>query len=104
MSPRMVSPPFQLRCAGSMCRLARRSPGRDDRPTALRADRPLVRPSDEGESEPPFTERLDYQPAACVGHIRLHMARRTERHQAVAIEVRAPLATLLDVMHLETVA
>ncbi len=63
----------------------------------LRADRPLISPSGDLGGEAPVAERGDDQPAAGVGGIRLGMARRTERDQAVEIEVRAPLGALDDV-------
>jgi hypothetical protein len=44
----------------------------------------------------------DHQEAARVGGVGLRMAGATERHQPVAIKVRAALRALLDVMHLET--
>jgi hypothetical protein len=65
------------------------------------AERPLVGRSGELGGEAPVTERGDNQPAARVGGIRLGMAGRAERHQAVAIEVRAPLGALDDVVDLE---
>src|SRR5258708_21718195 len=67
----------------------------------LRADRPLISPSGDLNGEAPGTERGDDQAAAHVGGIRLRMARRTERHQAVEIEVRAPLGALDDVVDLD---
>jgi hypothetical protein len=62
-------------------------------------DRPLIGTSDDLDSEAPGAERGDDQAAARVGGIRLGMARRTERHQAVEVEVRAPLGTLDDVVN-----
>ncbi len=53
--------------------------------------------------EAPVAVRGDDQAAARVGGIRLGVARRTERHQAVEIEVRAPLGALDDVVDLEGV-
>jgi len=44
----------------------------------------------------PVAEQGDDQPAARVGSIRLGMAGRAERQQAVEIEVRAPLGALDD--------
>jgi hypothetical protein len=64
----------------------------------LRADRPLVSPADDRGGEAPGAERGDDQPAARVGGIRLGMAGRTERHQPVEVEVRAPLGALDDVV------
>ena len=46
--------------------------------------------------EATLATRGDHQPAARVGGIGLRMARRTERHQAVEIEVRAALGALDD--------
>src|SRR6266436_2933431 len=81
--------------------------GRGTRPTAggrpLRAGHPLVGPVHDLEGEATLATRGDHQPAACVGRIRLRMARSTERHQAVEVEVRAALGALPDVMHLEAV-
>jgi len=68
---------------------------------ALRADRPLISPSGDLAGEAPLAERDDDQAAARVGGIRLGMARGAERHQAVEIEVRAPLGALDDVVDLE---
>jgi len=44
------------------------------------------------EGEAILPPRGDHQPAAGVGRIGLRMARRTERHQAVEIEVQAAWA------------
>jgi hypothetical protein len=66
-----------------------------------RADLPLVSPLSDLDGEAPAAERGDDQPAVHVGSIRLGMARRTERHQAVEIKVRAPLGALDDVVDLE---
>ena len=68
---------------------------------ALHADRPLVSPSGDLDGEAPVAERGDDQAAACVGGIRLGMAAGAEGHQAVEIEVRAPLGALDDVIDLE---
>jgi hypothetical protein len=68
---------------------------------ALRADRPLISLSGDLAGEAPLAERDDDQAAARVGGIRLGMARGAERHQAVEIEVRAPLGALDDVVDLE---
>jgi hypothetical protein len=65
---------------------------------ALRADRPLISPSRDLDGEVPVAQGDYDQAAACVGGIRLGMAGRTERHQAVEIEVRAPLGALDDVV------
>jgi hypothetical protein len=67
----------------------------------LRADRPLISPSGDLDGEAPLAERGDDQPAPRVGGIRLGVAGRTERHQAVEIEVRAPLGALDDMVDLE---
>jgi hypothetical protein len=67
----------------------------------LRADRPLISTPGDLEGEVPFAERTDGQPAARVGGIGLGVARRTERHQAVEIEVRAALGAVDDVVDLE---
>ncbi len=64
---------------------------------SLRADRPLVSPSGDLHGEAPVAERGDDEPTAGIGGIRSGMARRTERHQPVEIEVRAPLGALDDV-------
>ena len=45
----------------------------------------------------PVAEQGDDQPAARVGSIRLGMAGRAERQQAVEIEVRAPWARLTTI-------
>src|SRR6266852_8478701 len=68
---------------------------------SLRADRPLVSPSGDLHGEAPVAERGDDEPTAGIGGIRSGMARRTERHQPVEIEVRAPLGALDDVVDLE---
>ncbi len=75
-----------------------RNPGRLS--PRLRADGPLVSPSGDLDGEAPGAEWGDDQAAAHVGGIRLGMAWRTERHQAVEIEVRAPLGALDDVVDL----
>src|ERR1700730_10125333 len=63
----------------------------------LRVGPPLVSPSaDLDRKKAPGAERGDDQAAARVGGIRLGMAPGTERHQAVEIEVRAPLGALDD--------
>ena len=67
----------------------------------LRAYRPLISPSGHLDGEVPGAARADDQPAACVGGIRLDVARRAECHQAVEIEVRGPLGALDDVVDLE---
>jgi hypothetical protein len=59
-----------------------------------------ISPSGDLGGEAPVAERGDDQPAPCVGSIRLGMARGTKRHQAVEIEVRAPLGALDDVVDL----
>src|ERR1700730_9843327 len=51
----------------------------------------LPRSLPELEDEPTATGRHHDQPTARVGGIRLRMTWRTERHQPVEIEVRAPL-------------
>ena len=81
--------------SGPPSRVVGRSVGR------LRADRPLISPSGGLEGEVPGAARGDDQPAAGVGGIRLGMARRTERHQQVEIEIRASLGALDDVVNLE---
>jgi len=68
--------------------------------SCLRACRPLVAPSDDLERELAAAARRDYQPAPPVGGIRLGVARGAERHQAVELEVRAPLGALDDVVDL----
>jgi len=67
----------------------------------LRLDRPLIGPADDLDDEAPLAERGDDQAAARVGGIRSGMAWRTERRQAVEIEVRAPLGALDDVVDFE---
>jgi hypothetical protein len=67
----------------------------------LRAERPLVSPAGDLGGEPAVAEWGDDQPAARVGGIGLGMAGRAERHQAVELEVRAPLGALDDVVDLE---
>ena len=67
----------------------------------LRTNGPLVSASGDLGGEAPVSERGDNQAAARVGGIRLRMTWRTERHQAVEIEVRAPLGALDDVVDLE---
>ena len=62
---------------------------------------PLVSSSGDLDGEAPGAQRGDDQAAARVGGIGLGMARRTERHQAVEIEGRAPLGALDDVVELE---
>jgi hypothetical protein len=64
----------------------------------LRADRPLISPPSDLDGEAPAAERGNDQAAARVGGIRLGMAGRTERHQPVEVEVRAPLGALDDVL------
>ncbi len=64
----------------------------------LRADGPLISSSGDLDGEAPVAERGDEHPAAHVGGIRLGMAWRAERHEAVEIEVRAPMGTLDDVV------
>jgi hypothetical protein len=61
---------------------------------------PLVGASDHGGGESPSAEWSDDEPTARVGGIRLDMAGRTERHEPVEIEVRAPLGALDDVVDL----
>src|SRR6266851_8169241 len=61
----------------------------------------LARSLPELEDEPSATGRHHDEPTARVGGIRLRMTWRTERHQAVEIEVRAPLGALDDVVDLE---
>jgi hypothetical protein len=63
-------------------------------------DGPLVSPSGDLDGQAPGAERPDDQATACVGGIRLGMARRAERHQVVEIKVRAPLGALDDVVEL----
>jgi len=63
----------------------------------LRADRPLISRSGDLDGEAPVAERGDDQPAPRVRGIRLGMTWRTERHQPIEIEVRAPLGALDDV-------
>jgi len=67
----------------------------------LRTDRPLISPSGDLEGEVPLAERTDDEPAPRVGGIGLGVARGAEHHQAVEIEVRAPLGALDDVVDLE---
>ena len=67
----------------------------------LRADGPLISSSGDLDGEAPVAERGDEHPAAHVGGIRLGMAWRAERHQAVEIEVRAALGALDDMVDLE---
>jgi hypothetical protein len=67
----------------------------------LRADRPLVATSDDLNGESALAQRGDDQAATRVGGIGLGMAGRTERHQAVEIEVRAPLGALDDAVDLD---
>ena len=69
----------------------------------LRTDRPLIRPSRDLDGEAPAAQRLNDQAALEVGGVRPRMAPRTECHQAVEIEVRAPLGALDDVVDLEGV-
>src|SRR6266481_3514901 len=57
-----------------------------------RLDRPLISTAPDLAHEAPVAERSDDQAAARVGGIRSGMAGRTERHQAVEIEVRTPLS------------
>ena len=57
----------------------------------LRAGHPLVGPLHDLAGEATLATRGDHQPAARVGGVRLVMTGRTERHQAVEIEVRAAL-------------
>jgi hypothetical protein len=64
----------------------------------LRADGPLISSSGDLDGEAPGAERGDEHPATHVGGIRLGMAWRAERHQAVEIEVRAPMGALDDVV------
>jgi hypothetical protein len=64
-------------------------------------DRPLISPSGDLEDEAPVAQRGDHQPAPHVGGVGLGVARRTERHQAVEIEVRAALGALDDVVDFE---
>ena len=66
--------------------------------TFLRPDRPLVGPSDHRECELALPQRRDHQPTPPVGGICLRVARRTERDQAVQVEVRAALGALDDVI------
>jgi hypothetical protein len=67
----------------------------------LRTNGPLVSASGDLGGEAPVSERGDNQAAARVGGIRLRMTWRTERHQAVEIEVRALLGALEDVVDLQ---
>src|SRR5260370_20965116 len=69
----------------------------------LRADRPLVGPVDDGTLKPPGTQRGDNEAAALKRGIRLGVAGAAEGDQAVAVEVRAAVGALPDVMHLEAV-
>ena len=62
---------------------------------------PTCQPRGDLAGEAPSAERSDDQSAACVGGIRLGMARGTERHQAVEVEVRAPLGALDNVVDLD---
>ncbi len=68
---------------------------------SLRSDRPLISPPGDLDAEAPLAEWGDDQPAVHVGGIRLVVARRTERHQPVEIEVRASLGALDDMVDLE---
>ncbi len=54
-------------------------------------------------AEPAVPERRDDEPTLAEGNVRLGVTGSAERDQAVAIEVRAPLGALPDVMHLEAV-
>ena len=57
---------------------------------------------DDLASEATLATSGDHQPAARVGCIGLRMARRTEGHQAVEIEVRAALGALPEVIRFES--
>ena len=67
----------------------------------LHPDGPLISPAGDLEAEAPVAEWGDEQPTARVGGFCLGLARRTERHQPIEIEVRAPLGALDDVVDLE---
>jgi hypothetical protein len=67
----------------------------------LRADRPLISTAGDLKGEAPVAKRTDDQAATPVGGIRLRVARRAERHEAVEIEVRAALSALDDGVDLE---
>jgi Transposase DDE domain group 1 len=54
-------------------------------------------------TEPALSEGGDAEPAALEGGVRLGVAGAAEGDQAVAIDVRAALRALPDVMHLEAV-
>jgi hypothetical protein len=53
--------------------------------------------------EPAVAEGRDHEPALAEGGVRPGVARTAEGDQAVAVEVRAALRTLPDVVHLEVV-
>ena len=72
-------------------RLLRGEPEHAPAPVVDRRGCPLISPSGDLGGEAPIAERGDDQAAPCVGSIRLGMARRADRHQAVEVEVRAPL-------------
>ncbi len=96
--PRKSATPTRAAKSSWLSRRLRAGP-RDGR--RLRPDLPLVSPSGHLDGEVPGAARADDQPAARVGGIRLDVARRAECHQAVEIEVRAPLGALDDVVGLE---
>jgi hypothetical protein len=64
---------------------------------------PFASPLHHCATEPAAAERRDDEAAALEGSVRLSVAGAAERDQAVAVEVRAALGALLDVMHLEAV-
>jgi hypothetical protein len=61
----------------------------------------LSAPRVTSKGEAPVAKRTDDQAATPVGGIRLRVARRAERHEAVEIEVRAALSALDDGVDLE---
>ena len=64
----------------------------------------LRRPVHHVETKPTVSERRDDQPAGCGWGIGLVMARSAQRHQAVAIEVRAAARALDDVVDVQAAA
>jgi hypothetical protein len=58
---------------------------------------------DDGTVEAPGNQRGDDEPALGESGVHLGVAGAAERDQAVAVEVRAALGALPDVMHLEAV-